>query len=62
LQKRGHANPWQERQEPISKCRAQKAPDFGAEGANDPTADHVQAPQEQSDPTDQVEKDNASHD
>jgi hypothetical protein len=39
----------------------ERAEEIGPEGAHDPTADHVQAPKEQSDRRHQVEKNDASH-
>jgi hypothetical protein len=42
-------------------ARAQRAPQFAAEGAHDPAANHVQAPQEQGNSAHQVKKKDASH-
>ncbi len=54
-------SPGQQRQKSIAQRRAQHAPQFGAEGAHDPAADHVQAPQEQGNSAHQVKKNDASH-
>ena len=61
LQDGGDDHPEAEGAEPVAQRLAQELAQIGAEGAQDPALDHVQAPEQQGDAAHQVEDDQASH-
>jgi hypothetical protein len=50
-----------ESSEPVPQCDPEQAAQVRPERANDPAADHVQAPEQQGNPSHQIQEDDASH-
>ena len=61
LQDRGHHHAETEGAEAVAQGLAQEVAQIGAEGAQDPALDHMQAPEQQGNAAHQVKDDQASH-
>jgi hypothetical protein len=61
LKERGHENAGHDCREAIAQRHSKEASEIGAEGTHYAAADHMKAPQQQSDAAGQIEKNHASH-